>query len=194
VKSDWPKNKIGGYVAIPYIIEGIVVAASAAGTVEGVQASRRQAEAASQAADYNAKLDQSEAQQLSLNAQANIQRQRQQDATYQSDQRAALAASGVLSDEGSPMVLQATTAGRQEQDVQTYWTSVQEKESQLYSSAAEGEYEGQEEADIYHLQGAADIFSGIGSIAGSLGKFAGSQAGPTTTDDVPLGSSVGDPD
>ena len=68
------------------------------------------------------------------------------------------------------MALQATTAGRQEQDIQTYWTSVQEKESQLYSSAAEGVYEGQEEADIYHLQGAADIFNGVGSVAGDLGK------------------------
>ena len=43
------------------------------------------------------------------------------------------------------------------------------KESQLYSSAEEGLYEGQEQADIYHLQGAADIFQGVGSIAGDLG-------------------------
>jgi hypothetical protein len=164
------------------------------GTGEAVNASRRQAEAASQAADYNSKLDQSEAQQLALNANANIQRQRQDSATYQSDQRAALAASGVLSDEGSPMVLQATTAGRQEQDIQTYWTSVQEKESQLYSSAQEGVYEGEEEADIYHLQGAADIFKGVGSIAGSLGSFAGSQAGPTTSDTPSGFDATTDPD
>jgi hypothetical protein len=131
-------------------------------------ASSRQASAAAHAADFNAKVDQANAQQLAMDAKANIQKQRQDDTAYQSDQRAALAASGVLSETGSPMTLQATTAMRQEQDIQTYWTSVQEKEGQLYSAAAEGVYEGASEADIYHLQGAADIFSGIGSMAGSV--------------------------
>jgi hypothetical protein len=156
-----------GYAVIPYVIEAIAVAAS---TTVSVEASNQQARAAAQAADYNSKIDQANAQQLAMNANANITKQRQDDATYQADQRAALAASGVLSGTGSPMELQATTAMRQEQDIQTYWTSVQEKESQLYSSAAEGVYEGQEEADIYHLQGATDIFNGIGSMTGDVGK------------------------
>lgn len=163
----WPVDRCAGYVAIPYIIEAVVAAGSA---VEEKQVSSRQAEAVSQAADYNAKVDVSNATQLSMDANANIQKQRQDDQAYQSNQRAALAASGVLSDTGSPMALQATTAGRQEQDIQTYWTSVQEKESQLYSSAEEGVYEGEEQADIYHLQGAADIFQGVGNITGDLGK------------------------
>jgi hypothetical protein len=156
-----------GYVAIPYIIEAVAAAAS---TTVAVEASNKQAEAATQAADYNAKLDVANANQLAMNANANIAKQRQQDQEYQSNQRAALAASGVLSGTGSPMALQATTAGRQEQDIQTYWTSVQEKESQLYSSAEEGVYEGQEEADIYHLQGAADIFKGVGSMTKDIGE------------------------
>ena len=145
------------------------VAAGAAAATMAAEASSRQASAAAHAADYNAKVDIANAQQLSMNANANIAKQRQDAATYQSDQRAALAASGVLSGTGSPMQLQATTAARQEQDIQTYWTSVQEKESQLYASAEEGVYEGQEQADIYHLQGAADIFNGIGGIAGDIG-------------------------
>ena len=158
-----------GYTAIPYIIEAVAAAATTASTVVSVEASNKQAAAAAQAADYNAKLDQANAQQLAMDANANIQKQRQDAAVYQSDQRAALAASGVLSETGSPMTLQATTAMRQEQDIQTYWTSVQEKESSLYSAAAEGVYEGAEQADIYHLQGAADIFKGIGSLASEAG-------------------------
>lgn len=165
--NKWPIKRCAGYVAIPYIVEAVVAAGSA---VEAKQVSSRQAEAASQAADYNAAVDQANAKQVALNANANIDRQRQEDQTYQSDQRAALAASGVLSDTGSPMVVQATTAGRQEQDIQTYWTSVQEKESNLYAAGQEGIYEGAEQADIYHLQGAADIFNGVGSIAGDVGK------------------------
>ena len=152
--------------AIPYIVEAVAAAGAVASTAVAVNASERQAAAASQAANYNADVDIANAKQLSMDANANIQKQRQQDQEYQSNQRAALAASGVLSGTGSPMALQATTAGRQEQDIQTYWTSVQEKESQLYGSAEEGVYEGEEEADIYHLQGAGDIFSGVGSLAG----------------------------
>jgi hypothetical protein len=148
----------------------ISAVATAASTAEEVHASSQQAKAATQAADYNAAVDAANAKQVALNATANIERQRQDDATYQSDQRAALAASGVLSDTGSPMVVQATTAGRQEQDIQQYWTSVQEKESNLYAAGQEGIYEGAEQADIYHLQGAAEIFNGIGSIAGTASK------------------------
>jgi hypothetical protein len=165
--NKWPVNRLGGYAAIPYIIEAVAAAGSA---VEQKQVSARQAEAASNAADYNAKLDVSQATQLSMDANANIQKQRQEAQVYESNQRAALAASGVLSDTGSPMALQATTAGREEQNIQTYWTSVQQKESELYGSAEEGAYQGSEQADIYHLQGAADIFQGVGSITGDLGK------------------------
>lgn len=146
------------------VISAVATAASAA---EQAHASSLQAKAATQAADYNAAVDQANAKQVALNANANIERQRQEDQTYQSEQRAALAASGVLSDTGSPMVVQATTAGRQEQDIQTYWTSVQEKESNLYAAGQEGIFEGAEQADIYHLQGAAEIFSGVASVAGT---------------------------
>ena len=155
---------------VPSLILEASAAASVAGATMAAVSSSRQASAAAQAADYNAKVDQANAKQLAMDAQANIQKQRQDDATFESSQRAALAASGVLSDTGSPMQVEATTAGRLEQDIQTYWTSVQEKESQLYASAEEGVYEGAEEADIYHLQGASDIFSGIGAVGSTAMK------------------------
>jgi hypothetical protein len=167
-RGDWPKNRNGGYVAA-FIVSAVAAAGAAA---ESARASSQQAKAATQSANYNAKVDISNAQQVALDAQANIQKQRQDDQAYQSNQRAALAASGVDADSGSPMALQATTAGRQEQDIQTYWSSVQEKESSLYGAAEEGVVEGQEEADIYHLQGAGDIFQGVGSVAGAFGGAA----------------------
>ena len=157
----------GATAATAAVAGGLTVASVAAAggaAYMSARASSEQASAAARAADYNAKVDVANAQQLALNANANIAAQRQKDESYQSDQRAALAASGVLSGTGSPMEVQATTAGRQEQDIQKYWASVQEKESQLYASAQEGVVEGQEEADIYHLQGAGDIFSGIGNM------------------------------
>ena len=163
-------------MALPGLALGVslIVEASAAATAASAglefEASQRQAKAAAQAANYNASVDIANAQQQALNANANIDAQRQKDKAYQSSQRAALAASGVLSDSGSAMQVEATTAARQEQDIQQYWTSVQEKESQLYASAEEGIYEGAEQADIYHLQGAGDIFQGIGSIVSATGR------------------------
>jgi hypothetical protein len=68
------------------------------------------------------------------------------------------------------MEVQATTAGRQEQNIQQYWTQVQETESAEYASAAEGVVEGEEEASTFHLQGAADIFNGIGNMEGAAMK------------------------
>ena len=100
-----------GFTAFETAVVATSVAATAASATLSVEASSRQAKAATQAADYNAALDAANAKQVALNANANIEKQRQDDATYQCDQRAALAASGVLSDTGSPMVVQATTAG-----------------------------------------------------------------------------------
>ena len=159
-----------GFTVADTIIASTAVAASAGSAYMSARASSEQASAAASAADYNAKVDVANAQQQALDANANITKQRQQDQEYQSDQRAAYAASGVLSGSGTPMEVQATTAGRQEQNIQQYWTSVQEKESAQYAAAEEGVVEGQEEADIYHLQGAGDIFSGIGNMENAAMK------------------------
>lgn len=151
------------------------VASAAASVYSGREqqiASNKQADAARQAADYNAKLDVANAQQLAMDSAANIQRQRSGNQAYLSKQLVAYAASGILSDTGSPLAVQATTAGRMEQDIQQYWTSVQQKESSLYASAQEGRYEGEETADIYHLQGTAALVSGIGRAVGTLGQAA----------------------
>lgn len=150
----------------------VAVVGETVNMVEQSRISKQQASNATKVAQYNADVDVANAQQLSMNANANIAKQRQQDQSYLSAQRAAYAASGVLSGTGSPMTLQATTAGRMEQDIQQNWASVQEKESQLYGSAAEGIVEGQEESDVYHLQSTAAIFQGIGQIANTVGGAA----------------------
>ena len=158
-----------GFTVADTVIAATSVAAAGASAYMSARASSEQASAAASAADYNAKVDVANAQQQALDANSNITKQRQQDQEYQSDQRAAYAASGVL-ESGSPMEVEATTAGRQEQNIQQYWTSVQEKESAQYAAAEEGVVEGQEEADIYHLQGAGDIFSGIGNMENAAMK------------------------
>lgn len=154
----------------------LAVAAVASVASAGIQysASRKQAQAVQQTAKYNASADIAQAQQIAMDTNANIQRQRLEDQAYLSKQRAAYAASGILSDTGSPMAVQATTAGRMEMDIQQYWTSAQQKEATLYSAAQEGILEGNMQAEAYHLQGAAALVQGIGN-AVSLGSSSASR-------------------
>ena len=161
-----------GSAAAVGAVTTVAVGATAAATVMSAEAASRQASTATNVADYNAKVDIANANQQAMDANANIAKQRQSDATYMSSQRAALAASGVLENTGSPLSLEATTAGRMEQNIQQYWTTVQEREDTEYAAAKMGIYEGQEEASMYHLEGAADIFRGIGSMANIVGGTA----------------------
>jgi hypothetical protein len=156
------------------MVAALVVSAvaSVAAAAESASMASKQATVASKVANYNANVDIANANQQAMDANANIAKQRQADATYMSSQRAALAASGVLENTGSPLSLEATTAGRMEQNIQQYWTTVQEKEDTEFTAARMGIYEGQEEASIYHLEGAADIFKGIGEASKSIGGIA----------------------
>lgn len=154
---------------MPYVIPIIMVAATAASTAMQAAASAKQAGLAESAAKYNANVDIANAQQLQLNAAANIRAQRSEDQSYRSKIRVAYAASGILSGSGSPMEVLATTAGRHEQDIANYWNATNEKSDKYYGAAAEGIREGDAQSDLYHLQGAAAVVKGIGSMASMFG-------------------------
>lgn len=160
---------------------GISAAASIATAIASDAASQRQAAAASQIAAYNASIDVANATQTQMTAAANVTKQRTNDAAFLSAQRAAYAASGIDSGSGSPMAVLATTAGRQEQDIQQYWANEAQVQQKDYEEAAAGIFEGDEEASMYHLEGAADIFKGIGGAAQIVGPAL--NAGYTPSDD-----------
>jgi hypothetical protein len=162
--------------AIP-IIAAVAAVASAA---EEANIASKQASTASKVANYNANVDIANAQQQQMDANANIAKQRQDDAAYASKMRAEYAASGVLSGTGSPMVTETTTAGRAEQDIQQFWTSTEEAATTQYESAEMGVMEGSLESETYHLEGASDIFKGIGSVANIAGSPSGQQLLGTT--------------
>ena len=166
----------------------ISAVAAVGATADSASLASKQASTAAQIANYNANVDIANAQQSALNAQANITAQRKDNSTYNSSQRAALAASGVLADTGSPMALQAETVGREEQKIQQEWTSEQISENTQYAAAQLGVLEGADEATAYHLQGAADIFQGIGSVANTVsagyksGVLGGSSPSPSSAE------------
>lgn len=157
-----------------FAVGGLAVSAVAetVSIVNQKKASNQQAAVATKDAAYNASIDLEHAKQIDLNADANITAARRDDLSYLSSQRAAYAASGILSGTGSAMQVQATTAGRQEQDIQEYYRQTQEKEDILTSEAKMGVYEGDQQAETFHLQGTTAMFDGIGKIAGNLGGIA----------------------
>lgn len=172
---------------IPYI----VMAASA---VAAASAKNKQAKVVKSVADYNSTVDIANAQQLGMDANANIEKQRADDAVYTSSQRAAYAASGVLSGTGSPMEVQATTVGRQEQAVQQYWQNTQQKSDRLYDAAKMGTYEADKQADAFHAGATAEIFKGIGSVANISGAGSGAGAASLESKQLagkPLGNTMG---
>ncbi len=157
---------------MPYVIPIVLVAATAASTAMQASASAKGAALAESTAKYNSSVDVANAQQAQLNAAANIRAKRADDQAYRSKIRVAYAASGILSGSGSPMQVLATTAGRQEQDIANYWNETNQKSDRYYGAAKEGIREGEAQADLYHLQGAAAVVKGIGSIASIYGDFA----------------------
>jgi hypothetical protein len=172
---------------------------TAAGLEAG--AASKAATSAAKMGDYNAKVDIANATQTSLDAAQNVRNKRIEDQSYLSGQRASYAASGVLSGTGSAMAVQATTAGRMEQNIQQYWQNENAKINQDWASAQLGVYQGQEQAGMDHLQGAADIFKGIGSAAAIMGGAMKNAPGggsdsfvdPSTTTSADWGNYLGNP-
>lgn len=146
------------------------LAVTAGAGVMQYQAMRSQASTAESVADYNAAQDVALARQQEIDAQENIRRQRDQNKTYLSRQRSAMAAAGVL-DTGSELDLLATTAGRMEQGIQDQWRATNIGTENLYAAAKVGQLEGYAQADYYSSSATASLF-GTGAKLASQGYSA----------------------
>ena len=122
---------------------------SAAGAGYSAYATYQGGKAQQALADYNAKLmaQQAEVTERDAAAEANQQRLRSQYALAQ--QRAVYAMSGVVSDTGSPLLVEAQQAGYMEMN------------------ALETERQGQIRAGNYQQQGILDIMQGRASMTGA---------------------------
>lgn len=164
-----------GASAATAVATGVAVTATAASvgtTLYSINQQRKAANAAAAdataVAEYNARLDRSEEQQVALDAQENIRSLRRDAATYMSRQASAYAANGVRIDTGSPLALRAVTAGRFEQRAQQMWQDTNAKQQRLESAAQVGVAEGAAQADQYHRQGVAAVINGASKVAGQL--------------------------
>jgi len=139
------------------------------------QAARNAASVDTAAADYNAKVDEAQANQIQLDTLQNIRTQRSENAVYLSQQEASYAAAGVLTSGGSPLHAMITNAGRMEQQLQQEYTNSQQKQQQLHSSANIGRLEGEAQAYADKQRGTMALIDGGAKMVSQL--YGGYKAG-----------------
>lgn len=134
-------------------------------------------------ADYNARVDETMGRQLDLDTLANIRTARQEGRVYLSRQAASYAAAGVLTDTGSPLHAQITTAGRLEQQVQQQYQNSLNRQQQYAAAAKAGRMAGAAQATTDNARGTLALVDGGAKIAGQLyhaydsGVFSSTPAG-----------------
>ena len=132
---------------------------------------------------YNAQVDQAQAQQIDEDTVANIDTERQNNAVYLSRQAASYASAGVLSTTGSPLHAQVITAGRMEQQIQQQFVDANQREQNLFAQASEGVAYGAAQATADQAQGTVAELNGGAQIAGQAfnlyrsGAFSGLGSG-----------------
>lgn len=114
--------------------------------VKANEAAKQSASLADSVARRNANTDLVAAKQSELDTAANILAARQEARVYTSRQNASYAASGVLSDSGSPLAVQAGTMGRFEQKIQQEKINANQRQLQLQDAAQTGILYGQAQA------------------------------------------------
>jgi len=147
----------------------LLVAAGAAMVGAGVSAygQMQQAKTAAQAGEYNAKLAESEAIQTEIDSRENIRRARQDNRRFRGAQRAAMAKAGGVLGEGSPLLIEAETAGMLELGIQDQRRQAQMEAKRLRAQGAMGLWSARRESQAYKLGAAATLFSGASQAVGS---------------------------
>jgi len=168
--------------AVPIIVLAASAAMTAASMAQQNKAAKAGQQLATDTANYNANIDITQAKQLDLDTTANIRAERAQDQVYLSRQKTAYAAAGVLSS-GSPLSVEATTAGRFEQARQQEYVNSQQKQQYLYGAAKEGIAVGQAQSKAIGIQNTANMLAGgaklLSTFAGAYnaGMFSGAGGG-----------------
>jgi hypothetical protein len=144
------------------------LAIGAIGTGLSVYGQYQQGQAAASAAEANAKMAQQQAANLDLENRENIRRQRIENQRLLSRQRAGFAASGVQIGTGSPLEVQAETAGILELDLLDQNRASQIQQNNLFYQAGADRASASNYRNAGTLSAAGSLFGGLGSIGGSV--------------------------
>ncbi len=157
------------------------IGATAYGAIQSNKADQNAAAVDTATAQFNARVDYENAEQIDLNTQQNIDTERQSDATYLSREAAGYAASGVLATTGSALRSQITNVGRMTQRIQQEYQQSQIQQNNLYEAAKVGVAEGNAQASADSAAGTLALIDGGASIAGqAFGDYYKIGSAPST--------------
>lgn len=170
------------------------LALTAASMGQQAQASREAGKLALKVGAQNRAVDDAAAAQLETNTAANLRREKEENAAYISKQQTAYAASGVLANTGSPLDVEATTAGRLEQGIQQKWIDSQVQAGNIRRQGQYGQMYMQGQADSAALQANISTMKGGAQLASQAygayesGAF---RSSPSVTASGPASKSYG---
>ena len=138
----------------------LAIASTVVGTGISIYGQQQQAKAAKATAEFNAKVDEIQAESTENERAENVKRLRQRNRRLMGTQRARLAKAGVI-DEGSPLDLMAETAGELELGILDANRAAEAKKTGLRQQAGITRMEGRNLARARTLQ---SVGTGIGGV------------------------------
>jgi hypothetical protein len=150
---------------------GVTVATTAYAGIKKSQAEKAAGVAANDAAGINAAMQEAQADQDELDAQENIARTREEGRKYQGTQAAQIAASGVLSTEGSPLDAIVATAGALALRQADMARTSQAQTQAAYALAAETRRTGKLKERAYRDQASGTLLSSASQAFGTYQSF-----------------------
>lgn len=141
------------------------------GGISKSRAERKAARQTQQAADINAALQEAQADQADLEARENINRLRREARRYTGNQRARIAASGVVGSEGSPLDALVETAGAMELRALDEARAARARKGLAYAEADETRRTGKLQASGLRAQSTGTLLSTAAGVAGTSIQF-----------------------
>lgn len=146
---------------VPLILAGISLASAYMASRE----QENQGDIAKKVGEYNSRVDESDALQLSINAQENIRRMREEGRKFVGSQRAKYAASGVVVDTGSPLEVMAETEGVLRMQQLEEQRAADAKAANLRRQAQMSRLYGEEALRASQIQSTATLLGGAANAA-----------------------------
>lgn len=132
---------------------------------------RQQAATAAAVGDYNARVSEADAAQVDMEARENLSRKRKANQSFLSRQRASYVASGVVGDVGTPLEVQAETAGLLELEALDADRVAKNQSARLRSGAVFERASGQAQKSAYNMAAGTSLLTGVGDIAGRTAGY-----------------------
>ena len=156
------------------------VSIAAVGTGVAVYGQMEAAKTAKEMGEYNAKLAESQAAQVDMDARESIRRRREQNRKFMGSQRTAYAKSGVTI-EGSPLEVMAETSGILELEALDASRQASQQSLALKGQAAYDRRVGSNQARAAYIGAGSSLLSGAANTAYMGAQFSNSGAFSGTT-------------